>query len=70
MYRADNYPYNASKPAAIIFAILFGLVLITHIYQAARKRAKWMTPIIIGLIMETFGYIARYVISLDLLIVP
>jgi hypothetical protein len=47
------YHYDPSSSAAIPFAALFGLVTIVHLFQMARAKAWFMTPIIIG---STCGY--------------
>ncbi|PVF93988.1 RTA1-domain-containing protein [Serendipita vermifera] len=58
----DSYfPYKPNKAAAILFAVLFGLTLLAHIYQASRKRALYMLVLIIATIMQTYGYAIRYV---------
>ncbi|KAF2748116.1 RTA1 like protein [Sporormia fimetaria CBS 119925] len=53
------YRYDLSLPAAIIFAVLFGISSGLHIWQTWRKRSWFMTAFIIGGLMECIGYIGR-----------
>lgn len=57
-----NYPYDASKAAALIFCVVFALCLLVHFGQAIRYRTFWVWPLIIGLIFEVVGFAMRYVL--------
>ena len=54
-----NFPYDANKPAAILFAVLFGLTLGAHIFQAIRARALFMLVPIIATAFQVIGYAFR-----------
>ncbi|KAI4671230.1 uncharacterized protein J4E88_009263 [Alternaria novae-zelandiae] len=54
------FPYEPSKVGAILFAVLFGLSTIYHLFQMIRGRAWFYTAFVIGSIMMTIGYAARY----------
>ncbi|KDQ20013.1 hypothetical protein BOTBODRAFT_384220 [Botryobasidium botryosum FD-172 SS1] len=55
-----NYNYDASKPAALLFFVLFGLTLLVHLFQAIRAKTRYMLPLLVATIAETVGYILRY----------
>ncbi|KZV91327.1 hypothetical protein EXIGLDRAFT_648310 [Exidia glandulosa HHB12029] len=55
-----NYDYDANKPAALLFTVIFGIALLLHIGQAIRYRTWWVWPLIIGLILETEGFAFRW----------
>ncbi|KAF2272607.1 RTA1-domain-containing protein [Westerdykella ornata] len=55
----ELYAYSPSLPAAIIFIAIFGTSAVLHIWQAGKKRSWFMTPFIIGGLMETVGYVGR-----------
>lgn len=55
------FPYNANKPAAILFTVLFGLTLLAHIFQSSKQRALFMLPLIIATLMQVVGYATRYI---------
>ena len=57
------YHYNPSLPAASIFAILFLLTSLVHIYQLIRSRTWYFTPLVVGGVMECIGYIGRILSS-------
>ena len=57
------YRYDPSLAAAIVFAILFLLTSLLHIYQLVRSRTWYLTALVIGGIMETIGYIGRILSS-------
>lgn len=58
----DNaYFYNASIPAAAIFAALYGLVMAVHITLAIRYRMIFLIVLLIGCLFEFEGYVIRSV---------
>lgn len=57
------YHYNPSLAAAVIFAILFLLTSILHVYQLVRARTWYFTPLVVGALMEMVGYIGRILSS-------
>ncbi|KAG8833938.1 hypothetical protein FRC17_009809, partial [Serendipita sp. 399] len=52
--------YEPSEAAAIIFAVLFGLLLVAHIWQSARAKTYYLWPLILATALECVGYILRY----------
>jgi len=42
------FPYEPSKIGAILFAVLFGLSTIYHLFQMIRGRAWFYTAFVIG----------------------
>ncbi|PVF93987.1 RTA1-domain-containing protein [Serendipita vermifera] len=58
--RGTLFPYDPSKPATIIFTILFAITLGAHIYQAIRGKALYMWAIIAATVMQVLGYASRY----------
>ena len=58
----SNYNYNPSFVAALIFAILFGITTLTHIYQAfAYKKVRLCWVIIMGTAWEFSSFALRVV---------
>lgn len=57
----DNgfFYYDASNAAAIIFAILFGALLALHCWQIVKYKTTFMVVLIVGVVLEFFGYITR-----------
>ncbi|KAJ6442574.1 rta1 domain-containingprotein [Purpureocillium lavendulum] len=53
------YEYRPSKPAAITFVALFGLVTLGHFAYLAVLRAWFTIPLVLGGIGEAFGYYGR-----------
>ncbi|KAK6837825.1 hypothetical protein RU639_001537 [Aspergillus parasiticus] len=53
------YHYGPSLPAALIFAVLFGLSSLVHTFQMIRTRTWCFTPFVIGGFCECTGYIGR-----------
>lgn len=51
--------YDASNAAAVIFAILFGVVLSLHSWQIVKYKTTFMIVLIVGVVLEFFGYITR-----------
>jgi hypothetical protein len=45
--------------AAIVFALIYGVITVVHTCQAIRYRAWYCVPIIIGAFWEVGGYAAR-----------
>ncbi|KAF2471990.1 RTA1-domain-containing protein [Lindgomyces ingoldianus] len=59
------YRYHPSLVAATIFAVLFGISTLSHVYQLIRLRSAFMIPLAIGGFFETIGYIGRILSSHD-----
>lgn len=57
--KGGHYFYNASVPAAIVFAVLYGLVLIAHSWLAVRYKTAFMGILLIGGVLEFVGYATR-----------
>ncbi|CUA72432.1 mitochondrial intermediate peptidase [Rhizoctonia solani] len=57
--RDGNYNYDASIPAAALFAALFGLSFGLHLLQAIRGKCRYLIPLLIATLMETLGYAFR-----------
>ncbi|KAI5212859.1 hypothetical protein AUEXF2481DRAFT_31224 [Aureobasidium subglaciale EXF-2481] len=55
------YPYDASVPAAVLFAILFFIMSILHLYQLVRTRIWYLIPFLLGGIFEGIGYTFRII---------
>ncbi|KAK8239599.1 RTA1 like protein-domain-containing protein [Phyllosticta capitalensis] len=55
----DYYKYEPSKPAAVIFVVLFGLSSALHIAQMLKTRTWYMTAFIFGALFEVFTYVFR-----------
>ncbi|KAL5334110.1 RTA1 like protein-domain-containing protein [Aspergillus crustosus] len=53
------YYYTPSAAAGGIFAGLFGVFTLVHIYQLTRTKTWFMIPFAIGGALETVGYIGR-----------
>ncbi|KAJ6111747.1 hypothetical protein N7523_007808 [Penicillium sp. IBT 18751x] len=58
-----EYNYIPSIPAAVIFAVIFGIACIAHSWQMYRNRTWFFIPFICGGIFEIAGYAARAVSS-------
>ncbi|RGP68598.1 hypothetical protein FSPOR_5236 [Fusarium sporotrichioides] len=54
------YHYHPSEAGAIAFVVLYLLTTLGHTWQLFRYRVWFVTPIIIGGILEIIGYAARY----------
>ncbi|RDW57851.1 RTA1 domain-containing protein [Aspergillus mulundensis] len=59
------YYYTPSAAAGGIFAGLFGVCTILHLYQLLRTRTWFMIPFMIGAALETVGYIGRVLSSVE-----
>ncbi|CCO26235.1 mitochondrial intermediate peptidase [Rhizoctonia solani AG-1 IB] len=57
--RDGNYNYDASVPAAALFAALFALSFGLHILQAFRGKCRYLIPLLIATCMEILGYVFR-----------
>ncbi|KAF4809793.1 Protein RTA1 [Colletotrichum tropicale] len=55
----DYYRYDPSLPAAIIFAVCFGLSAAGHALQLVKTRTWYFIPFLIGCIVEVVGYAGR-----------
>ncbi|RAL04331.1 RTA1 domain-containing protein, partial [Aspergillus ibericus CBS 121593] len=53
------YQYDPSMPAAIIFAALFMISTLWHMYRMIRTRTWFVIPLVIGGYFEAIGYIGR-----------
>ncbi|KAJ5691897.1 hypothetical protein N7462_001320 [Penicillium macrosclerotiorum] len=53
------YRYTPSLPAAVIFAVLFILTTVYHIYQLAKSRSWYFVAFVLGGVFQIIGYIAR-----------
>ncbi|KAI5476755.1 bud site selection-related protein [Pseudohyphozyma bogoriensis] len=59
---SNNYwtNYDPSSAFAIAATVLFGLVMIPHIFLLFHKRAiRYMWPFVFGVVLETVGYVFR-----------
>ncbi|KAL4877389.1 RTA1 like protein-domain-containing protein [Aspergillus karnatakaensis] len=59
------YYYTPSAAAGGIFAGLFGVCTILHLYQLIRTKTWFMIPFAIGGALETIGYIGRVLSSVE-----
>ena len=55
------FGYDASMPMAWIGGILFTISAITHIYQYVKHRAWYFYLMMLGILMEVFGYWTRVI---------
>ena len=55
------YHFDPSLAAAAVFASLFGISTILHLYRMLRTRTWYLTPFIIGGVCEIVGYSGRAV---------
>jgi hypothetical protein len=54
------YGYLPSKPASLIFMVLFGLSFVGHVYQGLKKVAwTFMIALGLGCLMEVIGEFCR-----------
>ncbi|KAI7205560.1 hypothetical protein KC316_g177 [Hortaea werneckii] len=53
------YYYDPSVVAAVVFALLFTISVLWHIFQLIRHRTWFFIPFIIGGLFEAVGYAAR-----------
>ncbi|KAF5227297.1 hypothetical protein FANTH_14801 [Fusarium anthophilum] len=54
-----KYHYDPSLPAAILFAVLFGLSALVHAYQLVKGKIWYFIAFFIGLLFEVVGHAAR-----------
>ncbi|KAH6884869.1 RTA-like protein [Thelonectria olida] len=54
------YKYEPSPAAAMIFLIAFGLASLWHTWIIFRRKAWYFTPLLLGCIVETMGYVGRF----------
>ncbi|KAH6673223.1 RTA1 like protein-domain-containing protein [Halenospora varia] len=59
----ELYEYKPSKVAALIFVGLFLITTFIHVFQAYKKKALFLIPLIIGGFFEWIGYISRTISS-------
>lgn len=57
----DQYGYQPSLVAGIIFSIIFGSIALSQLFFVFRTRAWWMLFFVIGASLECMGWIARTV---------
>jgi hypothetical protein len=55
----QRYKYIPSLPAAALFAALFGISTLLHIYHTLRWRTWYWIPFVVGGMFETVGYVLR-----------
>ena len=53
------YRYDPSLPAAIVTAIIFGILTTGHFWRLKKAGALYFTPFLIGGIFQTIGYCGR-----------
>jgi hypothetical protein len=58
---SNQWSYCPSIPAAVVFAILFLLTFLAHIYQAFRHRKAFCWVIIMGALSETCAFALRII---------
>ncbi|RKO89140.1 RTA1 like protein-domain-containing protein [Blyttiomyces helicus] len=56
-----HYDYHPSHALCVIAALLFGLTLLAHIAQAVKFRTVFMITLMCSALMETAGYVTRYI---------
>ncbi|KAH9225699.1 hypothetical protein K456DRAFT_1755352 [Colletotrichum gloeosporioides 23] len=61
----DYYRYDPSLPAAIIFAVCFGLSAAGHAFQLVKTRTWYFIPFLIGCIVEVVGYAGRAINAIE-----
>lgn len=61
----NNWTYCPSLPATAIFAGLFGITNIAHIYQAHHYRKTFCWVLIMGAVWETVAYVIRPIAILN-----
>ncbi|KPM44113.1 hypothetical protein AK830_g2442 [Neonectria ditissima] len=54
------YAHDPSPAAAMIFLLAFGVISLWHVWVIIRQRAWYFTPLFIGCILETVGYVGRF----------
>ncbi|CAG9950443.1 unnamed protein product [Clonostachys rosea f. rosea IK726] len=60
---ATIYKYNPSKPVNTALAVIFGLIMVGHIYLGVRwKTWGYMVSMILGCLFEIAGYACRIVL--------
>ncbi|PVH81489.1 RTA1 like protein [Cadophora sp. DSE1049] len=57
--KSKYYDYDPSLAAAAIFAILFLVSSLFHLFQVVKQRTWYFIPVVIGGLMEFAGYVAR-----------
>ncbi|KAH8665447.1 RTA1 like protein-domain-containing protein [Ilyonectria robusta] len=57
------YNYKPSSAAAMIFLLAFGLATLWHLYIILSRRAWYFTPLLCGCILESLGYVGRFLNS-------
>ncbi|KAI9354290.1 RTA1 like protein-domain-containing protein [Zopfochytrium polystomum] len=55
------FHFEPSKPGAYIIIAFFFLAFVIHTVQAVRLKAGYMAPLIVGCLLEIFGFTARVI---------
>ncbi|ORY09695.1 RTA1 like protein-domain-containing protein [Clohesyomyces aquaticus] len=61
----NPYIYNPNIPAAIVGAIIFPLISIFLLYQFFRYRSWFFWAAMVGVVMETMGFLCRIISATD-----
>ena len=48
------YPYKPSQPGAILFAVLFGLSAVLHLFQMIKAKAWYYGPLAAGAVSKFY----------------
>lgn len=48
LYLAFRTDYDPSEAAALLFVVLFSIVVLAQIVQSSLRRSLWMWPLILG----------------------
>ncbi|KIM20147.1 hypothetical protein M408DRAFT_82469 [Serendipita vermifera MAFF 305830] len=51
--------YEPNEPAAIVFTVVFALLLFAHVWQSVRAKVWYMWPLILATAVEVVGYVLR-----------
>lgn len=51
--------YEPNEPAAIVFIVVFVLLLFAHVWQSVRAKVWYMWPLILATAIEVVGYVLR-----------
>jgi uncharacterized membrane protein YraQ (UPF0718 family) len=55
------FGYDPSMPMAWIAGIIFSVTTLVHIYQYFKHRSWYLYLMLLGVLMETFGYWTRVI---------
>lgn len=59
------YDYNPSEAAAIVFAGVFAVTTLAHVFQMIRKRTWYFTPFIIGGLCKFLSWLYQLIPPFD-----